>query len=420
MHILYLHQYFTTRDGSGGTRSYEFARHFVSQGHKVTVITSADGREPWSGGRSRRRVVDGIDVVELRAGYADYRSGTARSYGRRIADFVQFALASNLAALGVARPDVVFATSTPLTIGIPGMLASAYHRAPLVFEVRDLWPEAPVQMGALRNPALLLAARALERTIYRYARQIVALSPGMRDGVVDTGIRSEKVAVIPNACDLDLFAPTVDDGNWRAKLGVEGKFVCTYFGTMGEANDLMQVVRAAAVLQARGEDGVVFVLHGDGKQRPALEAACREQGLTNVIFSDATPKREVAQLIAASDLGMTIFKNLPVLGTCSPNKLFDTLAAGKPVLVNTPGWLKHMVEQHACGVFARPDDPEHFADQVVALRNDPERLGQYAQNARRLAEQRFDRRMLAAQLLDVLEGAAAGSSHAIQPASTPK
>jgi glycosyltransferase involved in cell wall biosynthesis len=408
MHILYLHQYFTTRAGVGGTRSYEFARYLVAQGHRVTMVTAADSLLPWSGGLIRRRQVDGIDVVELRLGYADYQSGTAISYGRRILAFLLFALASVAAVLRARRPDLVFATSTPLTIGIPGIIASVRHRAPLVFEVRDLWPEAPIQMGALRHPLAIVLARWLERAIYHRSAHIVALSPGMRAGIIDAGVPPERISVIPNASDLDLFSPELDGEAFRRKHQLEGKFVCLYFGTMGEANDLFQVVRAAKLLQERGQERIVFLLYGTGRQRPLLEAYAREHGLRNVIFSTAPlEKRAVPRLVAAADLAMTIFKSLPVLATCSPNKFFDTLAAGRAVLVNMPGWLRELVIEHECGVFVRPDDPEELAATVLRLSASPELVACYGRNARRLAERQFDRRLLGAQLLALFERVAA-------------
>ena len=219
MHVLYLHQYFVTRSGVGGTRSYEFARRMVAEGHRVTMVTAADPREPWDGWLRRRREVDGIEVVEVRGGYTDYVGGTARGYGSRAIAFAGFALASSLAVLTLPRPDVVFATSTPLTIGIPGVVASLRHRRPLVFEVRDLWPEAPIQLGALRNPLLRWAARRFERFVYARSKHVVALSPGMRDGVVAAGVPADRVTVIPNASDLDLFSPERDGTAFRRRLG---------------------------------------------------------------------------------------------------------------------------------------------------------------------------------------------------------
>ncbi|ACL24436.1 glycosyltransferase family 4 protein [Chloroflexus aggregans] len=402
MHILYLHQYFTTRAGSGGTRSYEFARYFVQNGHRVTIVTAADPQTPWAGGWWRQRVVDGINVVEVRAGDTDYRRKTALGYGQRMVAFLLFALASVIAVLRVARPDVVFATSTPLTIGIPGIIASRWHRVPLVFEVRDLWPEAPLQMGALRHPALILAARWLERTIYRHSRHIIALSPGMRQGILDTGVPPEKVSVIPNAADLDLFHPLRDGRCWRERLG-HPPFLALYFGTMGEANDLQQVIEAARILQSQGRDDILIVLAGQGRQRPQLEEKTRDYQLRNVRFLDPLPKTEVADLVAAADVCLTIFKAIPVLATCSPNKLFDALAAGKAVIVNTPGWLQQLVETHQCGRYARAGDPADLAAQIAYLCDHPAFTKHAGQQARYLAEQQFDRRQLAAAALTILQ-----------------
>lgn len=404
MRILYLHQYFKTRAGVGGTRSYEFARYLVNQGHEVTMVTAAGQGSSTSAGLVSKRELEGIEVVEIRAGYSDHQAGTAKGYLARIVSFLQFAFVSSWAVTRLARPDIVFATSTPLTIGIPALIASKYLKAPLVFEVRDLWPEAPIQMGALRNLILIELARWFERTIYRNSTHVVALSPGMQAGVVAAGMPPERVSVIPNASDLELFSPDVDGSEFRERLGLNGQFVCTYFGTMGEANDLTPVVEAARLLEERGEKGVAFVLHGKGKRRGELEAFCRSHKLDNVVFSDPIPdKHAIARLAAASDACMTIYKNVPILYTCSPNKLFDTFAAGRPAIVNSPGWLKELVEDHEAGIYVRPDDAAHLADTVVFLRDHPEVVKAYGRNARRLAEETFDRNRLAAQLLSIFE-----------------
>ncbi len=256
MRILYLHQFFITRAGAGGTRSYEFARRFVSRGHAVRMLTAAGGRED----------VEGIEVVGVRGGYADYVSATATSYPRRMLAFARFALAATATALRGPRPDVIYATSPPLTMALPAMAAAARWRAPLVFEVRDLWPEAPIQMGALRNPLLRRAARLLERLVLRRATRVIALSPGIERGVVAAGAPPERVSLVPNGADLDLFHVAPEPERFRV----------SYFGTMGEANDLTAVVEAARLL-----DGVEFVLMGDGKHRARLERSAP----ANVIFS---------------------------------------------------------------------------------------------------------------------------------------
>ena len=400
MRILYLHQFFKTREGSGGTRSYEFARHLVSCGHEVTMVTAAGGPAPL------RREVDGIHVAEVGGASPDYARATAAAYGRRMTGFARFAVGATSAALRAPRPDVVFATSPPLTIALPAIAASRRHRAPLVFEVRDLWPEAPIQMGALRNPLAKRAARVLERTAYRAARHVVVLSPGIREGVIGAGVEPNRITLIPNASDLDLFSPALDPGDLRERLGLEGSFVCSYFGTMGEANDLTQVLEAATLLRRRGEDRVAFVLQGEGKRRGAIEREVHRRGLSNVRLLPAGDKRSAALLAAASDACMTIFKDVPILATNSPNKLFDTFAAGRPAIVNTAGWQRELVEGAEAGVAAAPGDPADLAERVLFLRDHPHAAAAFGRNGRRLAEEEFGRELLAERLRVVLERAA--------------
>jgi glycosyltransferase involved in cell wall biosynthesis len=392
MRILYLHQFFLTREGVGGTRSYEFARRFVARGHEVRMVTAGGGR----------RTVEGIGVVGARGGYSEYVSATAVAYPRRMLAFANFALSATAHALRGPRPDVVYATSPPLTVALPALVAALRHRVPLVFEVRDLWPEAPIQMGALRSPPLRRAARALERFVYRRSARVIALSPGIGDGVTAAGTDPGKVRLVPNASDLELFSPELDRAAERERLGLGDGFVCSYFGTLGEANDLSQVVEAAPLL-----DGVTFVLLGDGKRRPELEELARRHGAGNVLFRDPQPdKASVARLAAASDACLTIFKDVPVLATCSPNKLFDTFAAGRPAIVNTAGWMRQLVEENEAGLFVRPGDAQDLAEKVAWLRDHPEEAERYGRNARRLAEREFDRELLAARALAVLQEAA--------------
>jgi glycosyltransferase involved in cell wall biosynthesis len=281
------------------------------------------------------------------------------------------------------RPDVIYATSPPLTIAIPALAAAARWRAPLVFEVRDLWPEAPIQMGALANPRVQRQARSLEREAYRRARRVIALSPGIRDGIVGTGVPPGKVVMVPNASDLDLFQPTEPPE----------QFLVSYFGTMGEANDLTLAIEAARKLP-----DMPFVLMGDGKRRAELEHAAPP----NVSFpGPAAGKEQVAELAARSGACLTFFKDVPVLATNSPNKLFDTFAAGRPAIVNMDGWMRRLVEDNDAGLYVR--DAEDLAQKLAWLRAHPEEVARMGRNGRALAEREFDRDLLAGRVLDVLE-----------------
>jgi glycosyltransferase involved in cell wall biosynthesis len=373
MQILYLHQFFITRAGVGGTRSYEFARRFVARGHRVRMVTAGAGQSS----------VDGIDVVGVPGAYSDYMSATASSDRERMLAFGRFAAGATAAALRGPRPDVIYATSPPLTIALPALAAAARWRAPLVFEVRDLWPEAPIQMGALANPRLQRQARSLEREAYRRARRVIALSPGIRDGVIGAGAAPAKVVLIPNASDLDLFRPTA----------VPERFLVSYFGTMGEANDLTLAVEAARLLP-----DVPFVLMGDGKRRAELEQSAPR----NVQFPGAAAsKEEVAALAARSGACLTLFKDVPVLATNSPNKLFDTFAAGRPAIVNQDGWMRQLVEDNDAGLYVR--GAGDLAQKLAWLRAHPEEVERMGRNGRALAEREFDRDQLAARALAVLE-----------------
>jgi glycosyltransferase involved in cell wall biosynthesis len=224
----------------------------------------------------------------------------------------------------------------------------------------------------------------------------------MRQGVIDASVPPDKVSVIPNASDLELFRPDIDGSAYRRIWNAEGKFVCLYFGAMGEMNDLIQILQAALVLKQRDVNDVLFVIYGKGRQREMLLAYQQEHRLDNVRILDPLPKREMPQVVAAADVGMTIYMNLPVFFTNSPNKLFDTFAAGKPAIVNTPAWLKQMVEEHRCGVFTPQNDPEAFADTILWLRDHPEAVAEYGRNARRLAEAQFNRQVHADQILAIL------------------
>jgi glycosyltransferase involved in cell wall biosynthesis len=383
MRILYLHQFFITRAGAGGTRSYEFARRFVARGHGVRMVTAGDGD----------RTVDGIEVAGVRAGYSDYVRATAVSYPRRMLAFAGFAIAATLAALRGPRPDVVYATSPPLAIALPALAAAARWRAPLVFEVRDLWPEAPIQMGALGNPLARRGARALEHFVYRRSARVIALSPGIRAGVLAAGAPEAKVALVPNAADLDLFDP--------APAAPGERMLVSYFGAMGEANDITAAIAAARLLPE-----VDFVLMGDGKRRPELERGAPP----NVALPGAArSKEEVAALARRSAACLTLFKDVPVLATNSPNKLFDTFAAGRPAIVNMDGWMRELVEGNEAGLYVRAGDARDLADKLEWLRDHPDEAARMGRNARALAEREFDRDLLAERVLEVLERAAGRS-----------
>lgn len=409
MRILYIHQYFASRKGRTGTRSYEFGRYLVGKGHEVTMITSGLDNAEFPcrpDGTLGEHQIDGIRVLSVPGGYNDPHLGTAMSGWRRMFKFFRFTYAATKAAKQQTPPNVIFATHTPLTVGLAGMALSRRFGVPFVFEVRDLWPDALVNVGAMRNPVIIQAVRQMAHQIYRAADHIVALSPGIAQGILQSGVEEEKVTMIPNACDLDLFRPGLDGSASRERLGLGKRFAAVYFGAMGLANGLEYVVEAARILAERKENDIVLVLHGSGGKKAQLEALVRKYGLANVVFSDLVPdKQEVARLVAGCDACLTIYRAAKEQ-TWSPNKMFDALAAGKPVLINVGGWLGQTIEKNRCGLCLEPDKPAALADALVTLSRDRDLCRQMGQNARALAEREFDRTVLAGELEEVLLGAA--------------
>jgi len=408
MRILYIHQYFASRKGRTGTRSYEFGRYLAGKGHEVTMITSgvANAEFPLGpDGKDREYTVDGIRVLSVAGGYNDPHLGTAMGGCRRALKFCGFWQAAVRAGKKLVPPNVVFATHTPLTVGLAGEALGRHFGVPFVFEVRDLWPQALVNIGALRNPAVIQLMKWTARHIYRKADHIVALSPGMKQGIVDSGIDEEKVTLIPTASDLDLFRPGLDGATARERLGLGDRFAAIYFGAMGMANGLEYVVEAAKILAERKEDHIVLVLHGDGGARGKLESLAKGYGLTNVVFSDLVPdKGELARIVAGCDVCLTIYRAAKEQ-SWSPNKMFDALAAGKPVLINVGGWLGQTVERNECGLSVDPARPETLADALVKLSREPDLRRRMGANARALAERQFDRNLLAGCLEEVLSEA---------------
>ena len=404
MDILYFHQYFSTPEGAGGVRSYEMAKALIQRGHKVTMVCAATflGRTGLTGEfkkGKRTGYVDGIKVIELELPYSNYDSIFKRSI-----TFMRFSLRSLKIAL-TEKYDLIFTTSTPLTVGLPGIAAAFLRRKPFVFEVRDLWPELPREMGVIQDPFVLKALDILEWLSYRCARKCIGLSPGIVEGIKRRGIDDANVKMIPNGCDLELFTPYEGEKYLPDNVS-ENDFVAVFSGAHGIANGLTAVLDAAAELLKRQRTDIKIVLIGDGKLKPDLKQRAEEEGLTNCLFLDPVPKRQLASLQRGAHVGLMILANVPAFyyGT-SPNKFFDYIASGLPVLNNYPGWLAGMIDKHKCGLAVPPSDPQAFADALEYMADHREELVEMGKNARILAEQEFSRSLLADRFFECLEGA---------------
>ena len=392
MKFLYIHQYFITPSEPGGTRSYWVSKKLIEHGHQVVVVTASSSIDTIF----ESRFIDGIEVNYIKVNY-----NQSMSIFRRLLSFIRFMLYSTRFALKLKEIDLVLATSTPLTVGFPALVLKVFKGIPFVFEVRDLWPEVPIQMGGLKNPIVREMAIWFERIIYKHAQHIVGLSPGMVDGVTKFQ-PAHKVSMIPNMAKIDEFWPRERNENLRESLGLrKSSFKVIHFGSLGLANDGMSIIRAAELLAT--DQSIEFVFIGGGSKEDELKGYCLEKRMKNVFFLGKFSMNKTSEIVNFCDVSMVSFKNIPILFTNSPNKLFDSMSAGKPIIVNSAGWTKDLVQDAKCGFYVNPQNPEELVSTIKKLQKDSELCQEFGKNSRRLAEEKYDKSILCKQYLDLLQ-----------------
>jgi glycosyltransferase involved in cell wall biosynthesis len=398
MDILYIHQHFATPKGSTGTRSYEFARRWVKAGHKVTMVTGCYdiGGLPPAKKLYRRLNIEGINVVVVGTRYSN-----KQSYIQRIVSFMSFCILGLYAGLKTKNVDIIYATSTPLTVGVTAIILKWLKNVPYVFEVRDQWPEIPIELGIIKIRIVKKFLLLLEKRIYKRSSAIVALSPGMADGIKKVLNVEKQVEVVPNSCDIDVFGPDIDGSAIRKKYKWGDKLVLLHFGAMGRANGLDFVIDAADKMEDNTD--IHFVLAGDGGTKRILAERTEKLGLNNIEIIDGVPKKKLAGLVAACDVAMVIFANFPILENNSANKFFDSLSAGKPLLLNYSGWQRKILEENNAGFGCDLWNIEQFVEKVLYFNSHRKQLKNMGQNARKIAVKNFGRDKLAAQVLSLLE-----------------
>ena len=401
MRVLYLHQYFTLPTQAWGTRSYEMAQQLIAHGHQVTMVCGLEGNAkidipPTKKKHICRGIVDGIDVIQISIPYSNNMGLMARARS-----FSRFAWLSTKYALKEDY-DVLFATSTPLTAGIPGIIMKLFRRKKFIFEVRDLWPELPKALG-MTNPFWIGAMSVLEWLSYHKADGCIGLSPGICEGIKKRSQKNKLIEMVPNGCDLELFKPSM-----KRALSLEGisssDKVAIFTGSHGIANGLDAVLDAAKVVLDMGRTDIKFIFIGKGKEKQHLQDRVKQEDLSNCLFFDPIPKIQLAGVVASATVGMMVLKNVPAFyyGT-SPNKFFDYLASGLPVINNYPGWLADMIRENRLGEVVEPDNAKAFAETLVRMVDDEKILAEYSQNERVFAEQRFDRELLGERFVAFFE-----------------
>ena len=407
MRILLLHQYFLEDDDAGGSRWNELSRLWTEAGHEVTVLA---GMVHYMGKRPTHYKGKYFYPTHNKDGVRVIRCHVSDSYNSnflgRLWAYFSFTFSSTWAGIRYARADydLIVVTSPPLFVGITAVILSALKRIPFVFEIRDLWPESAIDTGVLRSGLLIRLAYWFESYVYRKAALINVLTPAFRRVLIaQKNVPPSKIIEIPNAADFALSETLLHDFDaeaFRREVGFEEYFVITYVGAHGVANQLEQLLEAAARLQ---DTPVLFVLIGDGMRKPALVAQAQALGLTNVRFLDPVPKKEVFRYILASDMGASVLKNVETFKTVYSNKTFDYFSCKKPVLMAIDGVSRELVEAAEAGFYVTPEDATGWEVKVRFCIQHPELLAHMGENGYRYARLHFDRTLLACRYLDALK-----------------
>jgi glycosyltransferase involved in cell wall biosynthesis len=389
MKVIYIHQYFRTPDQGGAVRSYHLAKGMVEAGIEVEMITThalSDYDQRW---------IDGIRVHYLPVDY-DQKFG----FFKRIWAFWRFVTKAKKLVKKLPRPDLLYITSTPLTTGLIGLWVKKRMAIPYVFEVRDLWPEAPIQVGAIRNPVTKSLLYSLERKIYDQALSLVALSPGIAAHLQKISPQRE-VALIPNFSDLNRFYPKEKNQKLAVELGISAGLTLVYTGALGQVNAVEELLELAEIAQKKGKNWG-FLIMGTGSSEQRLRDLTKAKNLKNVWFIPFGSKEKVNEALSLADLAWISFAHLPVLKTNSPNKFFDALAAGKAIIVNHKGWVYDLVKTYELGISCLPGKMDAAFAKLEKLEENPTALDRLSKNSRILAETYFSKEIAVSRLLELV------------------
>ncbi len=387
-----LHQHFRTPQKGGAIRSYYLAKALIERGIEVEVITAHNDS-------FKREELEGIVIHYLKVPYDN-----SFGFTKRALSFAKFVWKAARKAREIGNVTFCYAISVPLTVGVAAMLIKNRDSIPFVFEVGDLWPDAPIQMGFVNNFFLQKLLFALEKKIYKSARAVVALSPPIKSAI-ESKVEGKKVHLIPNMADTDFFVKAAKSSDLVTRFTVHNKFVISYIGAIGEANGLDYFIECANASR-KAALNIHFLLCGDGAHRERFSALIKKMELQNISLLDFTNREGVNEIMNVTDAAFISYKPVPVLETGSPNKFFDALAAGKAVIINFDGWIRKEIETNRCGIHVDPFQPIDFVRKIRPLLEDKILLENYQDNARTLAEKNYSRKLLGEKFLDVINESA--------------
>lgn len=403
MHILFLSHYFPPEVNAPASRTYDHARRWVkAPGVRVTVITNHPNHPYgilYDGYKNQwltREKTDNIDICRVKT-YLAPNAG----FLRRILNYLFFMFSASIASFTVKNPDLVIATSPQFFCAGAGFLVSRLKNRPFIFELRDLWPDSIVSVGAMKPSPVIRLLEKLELFLYRRSKHVVALTDAFRRNLLHRGIPDHKISVIKNSADLSFFSPRPVPASLARELGVEGKFVVSYIGTVGMAHAVDKILETAEMLREFSD--IVFLIIGEGAYKRKIRDMSAQKNLPNVKVLPGVPKEKIPDYYALTDLNLVTLRNLPLFRTVIPSKIFEIMAMARPILCAVDGECRELVEQSGCGIFTPPENAEQMAEGIKNLRQDPKTLILMGEKGRKFAERYFNRDELAHRYLDLLK-----------------
>ncbi len=390
--ILIFYQYFATPKGSWGTRIYEFARLWVEKGYDVEVVTSVYSKSDICG----KRLVSTVQTDGIKVTIVNVKIDNKHPKIRRLWSFLAYSTVACYFA-AVRRPDFTIASSGPITVGLPGLISKYVSKSKLVFEIRDIWPQGAIELGIISNTALIKWTRAFERLMYRESELVVGLSPGMRD-YVKQGFNHKNVISVTNSANLELFS-SVPNSQEKARIAPT---YAIYTGNIGEVNNSMWLLEACRELKKLKREDIKIVLIGDGQQREEICSIAKSENLSSFVHVPLIPKQELVRHIQGALVSLVPLKGTPVLNTSSPNKLFESLAAGVPVIQNTTGWISDYVTKHQIGFTLDSDDAPALAQLLIRIVDGQIDIQPMMERAKRRAQVDFAQDLLADKYLNAI------------------
>lgn len=404
MKILFFSHYFPPEGNAPASRTHENCKRWVREGHEVKVITGVPNCPEgvvYEGYRNRlcqQEFIDGIDVRRVWT-YIAANKGVML----RIINYVSYMVSTSFFSLFTGKPDVIIATSPQFFCGWAGVLSRCMFRRPLILEIRDIWPESIVTVGAMKNSLIIRFLERLEKIMYASACHIVTVGAGYRKCLVKRGVNPGKISVVMNGVNRELFHPRTADAGLKKKLGIENKFICMYSGTIGMACGLDVVLDAAEVIQKKGIDDIVFLLVGDGASRKELELKAKEKMVSNVIFTGRQSKSMMPEFLAISDVCLVHLRKTELFKTVMPSKIFEMAGMAKPIINGVSGEAADFIERAQCGINIEPGNSEQLIAALIRLQKDAFLRTSCGKAGFEFVIANFDRDKLAVDYLKIID-----------------